>query len=206
MLTLYYAPHTCALASHIALEDAGADYATVRVNFAAEEQRQGPYLAVNPKGRVPSLITDRGTLTETPAILAFIAQSYPAARLAPLEDPFAFAQAQAFNAYLCATLHVAHAHRVRGRRWVDDEAAIEAMRRAVPRSVGACFELVERTMLKGPWVLGETYSVCDPYLFTVSQWMEADGVNPAAVPRVADHRARMAERANVKKAIAEELA
>jgi glutathione S-transferase len=206
MLTLYYAPHTCALASHIALEDAGADYATVGIDFAAEEQRQGSYLAVNPKGRVPSLITDRGTLTETPAILAFIAQSYPAARLAPLEDPFAFAQAQAFNAYLCATLHVAHAHRVRGRRWVDDEAAIEAMRRAVPRSVGACFELVERTMLKGPWVLGETYSVCDPYLFTVSQWMEADGVNPAAVPRVADHRARMAERAHVKKAIAEELA
>ena len=206
MLTLYYAPHTCALASHIALEDAGADYSTVRISFAEEEQRGAAYLAVNPKARVPSLVTDRGTLTETPAILAFIAQCYPAARLAPLDDPFAFAEAQAFNAYLCATVHVAHAHRMRGRRWADDEAAFESMRRMVPRSVGACFELIETQLFRGPWVLGETYSICDPYLFTVAQWMEADGVDPAAFPRVRDHRGRMAERPNVKKVIAEELA
>jgi glutathione S-transferase len=206
MLTLYYAPRTCALASHIALEDAGADYSTVRISFAAEEQRSAAYLAVNPKARVPSLVTDRGTLTETPAILAFIAQSFPAARLAPLDDPFAFGEAQAFNAYLCATVHVAHAHRMRGRRWADDEAAFESMRRTVPRSVGACFELIETQLFRGPWVLGETYSICDPYLFTLAQWMEADGVDPALVPRVREHRDRMSERLNVRKAIGEEFA
>ena len=64
------------------------------------------YLAVNPKGRVPALMTDRGILTETPAILAVIAQSFPQANLAPLADPFAFARAQAFNSYLCSTAHV----------------------------------------------------------------------------------------------------
>ncbi|HEY1447541.1 MAG TPA: glutathione S-transferase [Caulobacteraceae bacterium] len=206
MLSLYYAPHTCALASHIALEDAGARYSTVRISFAAEEQRGAAYMAVNPKARVPSLVTDRGTLTETPAILAFIAQSHPAARLAPLDDPFAFGEAQAFNAYLCATVHVAHAHRMRGRRWADDEAALESMRRMVPRSVGACFELIEKRLFRGPWVLGEAYSICDPYLFTVSQWMEADGVDPSSFPRVQDHRRRMSERPNVQKVIAEELA
>jgi glutathione S-transferase len=205
MLTLYYAAHTCALASHIALEEAGAAYSTVRISLAAEEQCQSAYLAINPKARVPALVTEQGILTETPAILAFIAQSFPAARLAPLDDAFAFAEAQAFNSYLCATLHVAHAHRMRGYRWADDGAAIEGMRRAVPRSVGACFDLVESTMLKGPWVLGETYSICDPYLFTLSQWMETDGVDPAAVPRVSDHRLRMSERPSVKRAIAEEL-
>src|SRR4051794_28239106 len=150
MLKLYYAPHTCALASHIALEEAGAEYSTVRIDFAREEQRSPKYLAVNPKGRVPALATDRGTLTETPAMLAFIAQSFPQAHLAPLDDAFAFARVQAFNSYLCSTLHVAHAHRMRGHRWADDEAAIAEMKRKVPESVGACFDLIEREMLGPP--------------------------------------------------------
>ena len=106
MLTLYFAPHTCALASHIALEDAGAAYELRRVDFKATEQQSPAYLAVNPKARVPALATPRGILTETPAMLAFIAQSFPDARLAPLDDPFAFAEIQAFNSYLCSTVHV----------------------------------------------------------------------------------------------------
>jgi glutathione S-transferase len=204
MLKLYFAPLTCALASHIALEEAGADYSTVKVDFATSEQRSPAYLAVNPKGRVPSLVTDRGVLTETPAMLTFIAQSYPAARLAPLDDPFAFAQVQAFNSYLCSTVHVAHAHRMRGRRWVDDEAAIAAMQRFVPRSVGACFELIENDMLQGPWVMGANYSVCDAYLFTLAQWLEGDGVDLSKLPRVLDHRERVSQRPAVQRAIAQE--
>jgi len=122
MMKLYYEKGTCALASHIALEEAGAEYSTVRVNFAVQEQRSADYLAINPKARVPSLVTDRGVLTETPAMLAFIAQSFPRARLAPLDDFFGFAEVQAFNSYLCSTVHVAHAHRMRGQRWADDPA------------------------------------------------------------------------------------
>jgi glutathione S-transferase len=205
MMKLYYAPGTCALASHIALEEAGADYSTVRINFAADEQRSPEYLAINPKGRVPALITERGILTETPATLAFIAQSHPKAGLAPLDDAFRFAEVQAFNNYLCATVHVAHAHRRRGTRWADDPAAIEAMKRKVPESVGMCFELIESKMLQGPWVIGESYTICDPYLFTIAQWMEGDGVDPSRFPKVRDHRARMSERAAVRKAVAEEL-
>ena len=92
MLTFYYAPDTCALASHIALEHVGAEYETVRVDFARNEQRSTNYLRVNPKGRVPALKTSRGILTETPAILLFISQTYPHAQLAPLDDPFELAQ------------------------------------------------------------------------------------------------------------------
>src|SRR5437588_6481895 len=136
MLTLYYAADTCSLASHIALEEAGADYSLVRISFAQNEQHSPDYLAINPKGRVPAMVTERGILTETPAMLVFIAQSFPHARLAPLEDAFALAEVQAFNSFLCSTLHVAHAHRMRGYRWADDEAAIAAMRRKVPDSVG----------------------------------------------------------------------
>lgn len=208
MLKLYYAAGSCALATHIVLEEAGADYSTARIDFAKEQQKSPEFLKINPKGRVPALVTDRGILTETPAMLVYVAQSFPASRLAPTDDPFAFAQVQSFNSYLCSHVHVAHAHRMRGHRWVDvdDAHSIAAMRRKVPETVGGAFELIERDMLKGPWVMGDQYTICDPYLFTLAQWLEKDGVDLARIPRVVDHRRRMYERKSVKKAIAEETA
>jgi glutathione S-transferase len=201
MLTFYYATNTCALASHIALEEANAAYETRWIDFGSAEQTKPDYLKINPKARVPSLMTERGVLTETPAILAFIAQSHPEAKLAPLDDPFAFAEMQSLMAYLCATVHVAHAHRVRGYRWADDPAAHEAMKKKVPQSVGACFDLIERKIFRGPWAMGEAYTVADPYLFTIARWLEVDGVDPAAYPRVLDHRDRMATRPAVQRAL-----
>ena len=206
MLKLFYAPGTCALACHIALEEAGADYETIRLNFREAEQTKPEYLAINPKGRVPALVTDQGVLTENVAILAYIAQSFPQANLAPLENPFAFARIQAFNSYLSSTVHVAHAHKVRGTRWADDPVAIADMKRKVPETVGACFALIEREMFKGPWAMGDTYTIADPYLFTLANWMEGDGVDPAKTPRILEHRQRMADRQAVKQALAAERA
>ena len=206
MFTLYYAAHTCSFASHVALEDAGAKYELKRIDFGKTDQQSPAYLKINAKARVPAMVTPRGILTETPAMLAFIAQSFPEARLAPLNDPFEFAELQSFNSYLCSTLHVAHAHRMRGHRWADDPTSFADMQRNVPRAVGACYDLIEAHMLKGPWVMGDTYTIADPYLFTLAQWLEDDGVDPTTIPRVIEHRSRMAERSNVKKAIAEELA
>jgi glutathione S-transferase len=204
MLKLYYSPGSCALASHIALEEAGAPYTAERIDFKNNQQNSPEYLAVNPKGRVPAMVTDGGTLTETPALLAFIAQSFPQAKLAPLDDPFAFAKVQAFNSYLCSTVHVAHAHGGRGYRWAAEQTSFADMKCRVPETMGASFALIERGMLKGPWVMGETFTICDPYLFTIAQWLERDGVDPAALPKVFDHRKRMSERPAVRKAIAEE--
>lgn len=204
-MQFYYAPHSCALAPHIVLEEVGASYEAVRVNFGASEQRGAAYLAVNPKGRVPSLVTARGVLTETPAMLLFIAQTHPHAALAPLDDAWALAEVQAFNSYLCSTVHVAHAHRMRGYRWADDPAAIASMQKKVPQSVGECFDLIEAAMFKGPFVFGDTYTISDPYLFTIAQWWEADGVEPSRFPKLAAHRDRMRERPAVKRAIAMEL-
>src|SRR3954454_6097602 len=127
MLKLYYSPGSCALASHLALEEAGAAYTAERIDFKGNQQNSPEYLKINPKGRVPALVTDRGVLTETPAILVYIAQTFPKANLASLENAFAFAEVQAFNSFLCSTLHVAHAHRMRGHRWADDEEAIASM-------------------------------------------------------------------------------
>jgi glutathione S-transferase len=194
MLKLFHAPGSCARAAYIALEEAGAAFEAVPMSLSAGDQREPDYLAINPKGRVPALVTDDGVLTETPAILTYIAQLHPNSVLALPADPFRFAEIQSFNLYLCATLHVAHAHKQRGTRWADDPAAIAEMRRKVPESVAACFAIVESRLFRGPWVMGETFSICDPYLFVFAEWMEGDGVDPTRFPKVLDHRERMAAR------------
>jgi glutathione S-transferase len=206
MLKLYYAPGTCALASHITLEEVGAPYSAERLNFKNNQQQSADYLKINPKGRVPALVTDSGVLTETPAILAFIAQSFPQAKLAPLDDPMAFAQVQSINSYLCSTVHVAHAHKGRGYRWATEETSFADMKRKVPESMTACFSLIERDMLKGPWVMGEQYTICDPYLYTISGWLQGDGVDLSKLPKVVAHRKRMEERPAVATVLAEEKA
>lgn len=202
MLTLYFAHGTCALASHLALEYAGADYNAVRIDFADKQQQSPEYLRLNPKGRVPALVTDRGVLTETPALLLFIAQSHPQANLAPLDDAFELARVNEFNSYLCSTVHIAHAHRVRAYRWTDDEQAMESMKKKVPQNIRECFELIERAMLRGPWVLGDRFSICDLYLFTAAGWMKGDGVDIADFPKLADHHARLSAEPVVAKVLA----
>jgi glutathione S-transferase len=204
MLTLYYAPRTCALASHIALAHANADYRAARVDFSNEEQRSPAYRRLNPKGRVPTLVTPQGILTETPAILLYVAQTHPQAGLAPHGDPFALARVNAFASYLCSTVHVAHAHKARAARWADDEAAQASMKARVTRNMGDCFDLIERTMLAGPWVMGEGYSFADPYLYTLTRWLEGDGVDLARFPKVAEHSRRMAQDPAVQRALAEQ--
>ncbi|MCP6423546.1 glutathione S-transferase N-terminal domain-containing protein, partial [Klebsiella pneumoniae] len=77
MDTFYFAPGTCSLAVHIALEEAGASFQAVRVDLAQGQQRTPDYLKLNPKGRVPMLLTAQGALTETPALLLYVAQSFP---------------------------------------------------------------------------------------------------------------------------------
>lgn len=203
MFKLYYGPGTCARASHIALEEAGAAYTAERLDMKNNQQNSAEYLAINAKGRVPALVTDHGILTETPAILAFIAQSFPKAKLVP-DDAFAFAQAQSFNSYLCSTVHINHAHKMRGPRWATEESSFADMKRKVPQTMAACFALIERDMVKGPWVMGEQYTVCDPYLFTLASWLEGDSVDIAQFPKVADHYKRMSERPAVQKVLTEE--
>mgnify|MGYP001260153385 CR=1 FL=1 len=201
MLTLYFSPGTCALATHIALEEAGADYALSRIDFGKDEQNSPEFLKLNPKGRVPALVTDDGVLTETPALLAWVAQTWPEAKLAPLDDAFRFAEVQAVNSYLCSTVHVAHAHGRRGYRWADDPAAHEAMRAKLPASMSACFQTIEDSVLEGPWMFGETYTIADPYLFTIARWLEVDGVDIAKFPKVAAHFEAMHRRPAVAAAL-----
>lgn len=201
MLTLFFSPNACSLASHIALAESGLPYQLRRVNFAKDEQRSSDYLKHNPNGRVPALVTDKGTLIESPAILAYIAQAAPDARLAPLDDPFEFARMQGFNSFLASTVHVAYAHKRRGYRWAEKQESLEDMAAKMPQNMEHSFSIIENDLFNGPYVLGEDYSVADCYLFTISDWLGGAGVDINQFPKVAEHYRRMRQRAAVQRAL-----
>ena len=202
MLKFFYAPGTCALATHIVLEHLQVPHEAVKLDFRNQQQRTPEYQAINPKGRVPALVTERGELTETPALLLYLAQLYPQARLAPLDDPFALAELQAVTNWLCSTVHIAHAHRMRGYRWTDDEAAQQTMKAKVPKNMTECFAWIDSDLLRGTWMMGETFTVADAYMFTLSTWLPGDGVDIQQFARVADHHQRMRALPAVQRALA----
>ena len=123
-LQLYTAPGTIGVASHIALEESGLAYQTIKIDFAMKEQLSEHYRKINPNMRVPALIVDGQVLTETPAILVYVAQIASSSVMELPTDPLAFAHIQSFNSYLASTVHIAHAHKMRGARWTDDADAL----------------------------------------------------------------------------------
>jgi len=206
MLKLFYAPNACSLASHIALAETGAAFEAVRVDTKAGEQRQPAYLAINPKGRVPALVTPRGTLTESVVILGWVAQTFPDAQLKPDGDFYTFSEMQSFNLYLASTIHVTFAHLFRATRWADSQSAVAEIQAKVPSSLKEQWKLIEDRFADGrPFVCGEQYTVADPYLYVFARWLEREGAGgSAAMPLTRAHRTRMQERAAVKKVLAAE--
>jgi glutathione S-transferase len=200
-MKFYYSPNSCALAVHIALEEAGAEYEAQKVNFDHQEQRSAAYLAINPLGRVPVLHTEAGVLTEAPAILGFIAARFPGAQLAP-PDLYNLAKMNAFNAFISSTVHVGYAHSTRPYRWSDDETSFAGMRKKAAESFAEHFQMIESAKLAGPWVMGEQFTVADPYLYAMTRWLNRLKIDVNAYPKVAQHLRRMNERAAVQRVLA----
>ncbi|HAW46364.1 MAG TPA: glutathione S-transferase [Roseovarius sp.] len=203
-MKLYYARGTIAIAVAIALHEAGLEFEPVRLDFKAGEQTQPRYHAVNPKGRVPALVTESGILTETAAILEHIADLAPAAGLRPT-DPFEAAKMREAMCYLASTMHVNHAHRVRGHRWADEESSLADMKAKAVETMTASAAHVENHMLKGPYVLGEAVSLADPYLYVACSWLPGDGVDMAAYPKITAFVEAMRTRASVAQVIADDM-
>jgi glutathione S-transferase len=206
MLKLYYSPGACSLASHIVLEEAKAPYTTQRISTKDGEQNTPEYRKINPKGRVPALATDRGVLTENPVIMGYIAQTFPEAKLAPIGDSFAFADIQAFNLFLTATVHVAFAHVFRPTRYGEGGDTAMAMKAKAKTSLDEYFTMIDDKMSDGrPFVHGDSHTISDPYLLVFSRWLDrADFGGPSKYTHVAAHRERMEARPAVQKVLAAE--
>ncbi|QIE46317.1 glutathione S-transferase family protein [Pseudohalocynthiibacter aestuariivivens] len=196
-MKLYYAKGTISIASAIALYEAGKEFTPRPVDFAAGEQTKPAYHAINPKGRVPVLDLDGTLLTETGAILEYIAATAPDAGLMPT-DPLEAAHVRAVMYYLASTMHPNHAHKMRGARWANEASSHADMTAKVPETMTACARYVEDHCLRGPLVNGAALTVADPYLFMLCHWLEGDGVDTAPFPKIRAFLAAMEERASVK--------
>jgi glutathione S-transferase len=205
MLKLYYIPNACSMACHIALEEAGADYEGCSLDYMAGDHLTPAFLAINPKGFVAALVTDEGVISENPAILAYIAQRFPAAHLAPA-DPFGFAKVQAFNMFLSSAVHVTYRHLSRPSLFADGEAAHVALRAKVPEMTHKYYGLIERQLADGrAWIHGDEYTISDPYLFMYTSYLEwGDRGDPNLFPLARAHRLRVLARPATQAAIAAE--
>ncbi|NIZ14192.1 glutathione S-transferase family protein [Phaeobacter sp. HF9A] len=196
-MQLYYAPGTISVAVAIALEEAKLDYETVQIDFAAKQQTSTAYAQINPKGRVPALAVDGGILTETGALLEYIADIAPDAGLRPT-DPVLLARMREVMFYVASTMHVNHAHKLRGSRWASDPASFKDMKRKVPETMAACCDYLSQYGLRGPFVLGETLSLADCYLYVACTWLEGDGIKTARFPKITAFMEAMEARDSIK--------
>ncbi len=190
MLKLYYSPGACAMASHIALEEAGADYEVVKIDLRQGQQKTPEYLAINPAGVTPALVTEEGVLTENLAIMTYVAQTHPQTHLVDSSNSFNFARMQAFNAYLGASLHPAIGKVLFARPPLEGEAREAALDIALNK-----YRLVEHSLFKGPWALGEAYSVTDGYLSVFTRWArQANLLSTDEFPQLNAHLDRVQAR------------
>ena len=198
MLKLYWVKGTISIAVAIALEEAGLPYDALQMDFKTADQTKPDYLAVNPKGRVPALALEDGTvLTETGALLDYIAAIAPTANLVPT-DPQNAAHMRSTMYYLASTMHIAHAHKMRGSRWATQQSSFDDMTAMVPETMAACAAYVDTHILRGDYVLGDTFSIADPYLYVVCNWLSGDGVDVALYPKIEKFMSQMQARPSVQ--------
>ena len=194
-MTLYASQGSVTVAAHLALEEASLPYTTHWISFDKGEQRSREFLAINPKGRLPTLQTEHGHLTETPAILDYICDI--SGKFLP-SNPFQKARAREMISFLAATVHVNHAHGPRAARWSDDPAAQASMAAKVAETMADSCSVIEAVLPDAGWFLG-SYCIADIHLYAVSRWLAGDGVDIAEYPKLAAHFVAMKARPAVVK-------
>ena len=199
-MRLHYAPGTISIAVAITLHEADLPFEAVRLSFKDAEQTKPEYLKLNPKGRVPTLEVDGHCLTETGALLHYIAALVPQAGLIP-DDAIEAAKMRSIMYYLASTMHVNHAHKMRGTRWADNPESHDDMAAKVPQTMAASAQYLEQECLRGPFFMGSELTLADPYAFVISSWLEADGVDLEDTPALARFLETMRARPSVQRVI-----
>lgn len=196
-MKLYYKPGACPMASHIALHETGRAFEIEAVDTAAGRTEGGTdYRAINPKGYVPALGLDDGSiLTEGPAILQYIADSHPEAELTPTAGTLARARMQEQLNWIGTELHKAFGPLFR-------DGTSEAGKDEARIAVAGKFDLIEAQLADGrEWLVEGQFSVADAYLFVVSNWANFTGIDLARWPNLAAFVSRSANRPSAQAAM-----
>lgn len=203
MLTLYFSPGACSMASHIALEEAGADYRERPTLLAKGEQKTEAYLKVNPRGKVPALDVDGHVITENTAILTYLARTFPERKLLPA-DPVAEAHCIGAMAWFSNTVHPAYQRYARSERFAADESAQASVKEAGKKAFWDALSEVDRLLGGKQWMMGSEYTVVDPYALVFYGWGVRAGLPMEELANYTAWKDRMLARPAVRKILESE--
>lgn len=197
-MKLYYSPGACSLSPHIVLCEAGLPHQLIKVDLKTKKiEGDGDFLAINPKGYVPTLVTSAGdVLTEGPAIVQYLADLAPEKELAPAAGTMARVRLQEWLNFISTELHKSFTPLFRN--------APAEWQEVVRAGLAARLSLVAATLEKQPHLLGEHFSVADAYLFTVLNWAKWVKLDLSPWPALGAYLARIAARPAVQQALKKE--
>lgn len=195
-MKLYYSPGACSLSVHIAAREAGLPVSLHKVDLRAKTvDGGGDFLAVNPKGYVPAATFDNGaTLTEGPAIIQYIADQKPESKLAPASGTIERARLQEWLNFISTELHKTIGSMFNPAQTAEWKAAMVAL--AERR-----LDWMEQQIAGKTWLMGDTFTIADGYLFTVLGWLKHVGMDVARWPHLAAYAGRVAQRPKVQEAL-----
>lgn len=200
MLTLYYSPGACSMASHIVLEESGEKYEAKKVDLAGGEQRTEAYLKINPLGRVPALRLDNGEpLAENTAILPYLGKRFD---LWP-KDAIAEAKALSIIGFFATSVHPAHAHVGRPERYASDSTAFATIKETGLKAFHGYLKQIDGMLVGREW-FSDRYSVLDPYGLVFYTWGVRRQLPMGELKNYTAHKDRMLARPAVQRVVADE--
>jgi glutathione S-transferase len=200
-MKLYYSPGACSLADHIALQWIGQPYEAIRVS--REDRKTPAYLKINPAGAVPAFEQDGWVLTQNAAILNYLADSFPQAGLGGDGTPKGRAEVNKWLALVNSDIHPAFHPLFGSTAYLGDETLIDKSKDVARTKLRGLFERVDAQLAGKDWISGNR-SIADPYLYVVSRWAKAQGIDLTGLDNLVRFVARMEADSAVQKVLKDE--
>ena len=203
MMTLFFSPGACSLASHIGLEEVGAPYELKPILLAKGQQRTEEYLKINPRGKVPALSIDGKILVENTAILTYLSRRFPEKKLLPA-DPAEEARSISTMCWFSSIVHPSYQRMHRPERFSDNEVAHSAVKENGRKSFWANLQEIDSMIQTNDWVMGKDFTAVDGYALVFYGWATRSGLPVTELKAYTAWRERMMQRPAVRKSVESE--
>jgi len=203
MMTLYFSPGACSMASHIGLEETGAQYVEKPTLLPKGEQKTPEYLKINPRGKVPALDVDGRVITENTAILTYLARRFPEKQLLP-SDLVQEARSIGAMAWFSNTVHPSYQRYTRPERFAEGEAAQATVKDMGRKSFWANVQEIDTLLGSKQWMMGSQYTVVDCYALVFYGWGVRGGFPMNELRNYTAWKERMLARPAVRKILESE--
>ena len=203
MLTLYFSPGACSLASHIGLEETGAPYELKPILLAKGQQRTDEYLKINPRGKVPALSVDGKVLVENTAILTYLSRRFPEKKLLP-SDPAEEARCIGKMCWFSSIVHPSYQRSHRPERFAEGEAAQAAVKENGRKMFWANLQEIDGMIQANDWIMGRDFTAVDGYALVFYGWASRSGFPVQELGAYTAWQERMMNRPSVRKSVESE--